>query len=383
MHGSDPVILRQTGVRRAGPADPRGSDHRGPRPDRPRTGPHSVGCRPDLEGDRRWMAWVLALAVGFTALTVVRSVQVGILVRDPHGAFFASRLALSLGLFVILAAVDAGARVARPHWSWGNARRSLRRRWPTRRLAVALTGLLAYHLVYFSYHNLKSWVVFNTPRDAMLLRWDRTLFLGHSPAVLLHDLLGQHVAAFVLTVIYESFSSLVSVSVVAALVFTTRLRDGLVFIASALWVWILGVGSYYVIPSLGPFDSAPQEFAGLPHTMIQGTQASYLAQREYLLSHPQASDAFAQVSAFASLHVAVTFVIVLMARYYGLRRTTRVLAAFLVATVVATVYLGWHFAVDDIAGLAIGGLAVFLGRLMVYPRGRSAVPPGSRAGGDA
>ena len=29
----------------------------------------------------------------------------------------------------------------------------------------------------------------------MLLRWDRWLFFGHSPAVLLHDLLGQDVAA--------------------------------------------------------------------------------------------------------------------------------------------------------------------------------------------
>ena len=40
--------------------------------------------------------------------------------------------------------------------------------------------------------------------------------------------------------------------------------------------------------------------------MIQDTQARYLGQRAYLLAHPAASDAFAQISAFASLHVAVT-----------------------------------------------------------------------------
>ena len=42
-----------------------------------------------------------------------------------------------------------------------------------------------------------------------------------------------------------------------------------------------------------------------------------------------------------------------MASYYGLRRTTRVLAVFLCGTILATIYLGWHFAVDDVAGLAI------------------------------
>ena len=39
-----------------------------------------------------------------------------------------------------------------------------------------------------------------------------------------------------------------------------------------------------------------------------------------------------------------------MARYYGLRILSWVVFAFLVGTVLATVYLGWHFAVDDVAG---------------------------------
>jgi len=159
-------------------------------------------------------------------------------------------------------------------------------------------------------------------------------------------------------------------------------RDGYVFIASAMWAWILGVGSYYLIPSLGPFSSAPQEFAGLPHTMIQDTQAKYLAQRDYLLAHPHAGDAYAQISAFASLHVAVTFVILLMARYYGLRRLALALTAYLVAIIIATVYLGWHYAVDDIAGLVIGYLAVLLGRLMIYPPGTRGTQPTSASTSD-
>jgi membrane-associated phospholipid phosphatase len=89
-----------------------------------------------------------------------------------------------------------------------------------------------------------------------------------------------------------------------------------------------------------------------------------------MLADPQASDAFAQISAVASLHVGVTTVIWLMARHYGLRKTSRVLGIFLIGTILATVYLGWHFFVDDVAGLAKGFAACWLGARTVYPRGR-------------
>lgn len=319
--------------------------------------------------DLRSAAWMLrlwAVVAAFAAVTIVSSVRVGIPLRDPHGAVLLSRVALSASIFAVLVVIDGAWRTS--------SRRTLRTvfetvrlRWTPRRLAAAGSVLLAYHLVYFCYHNLKSWDVFNGPRDRLLLRWDRWLFLGHDPATLLHQVLGEHHAAYVLLVVYESFSTLVSISVVAAVVFVPRLREGAVFIASMLWVWILGVASYYAIPSLGPFWSAPHVFSGLPHTMVQDTQARYLSQRAGLLAHPSAHDSFAQVSAFASLHVAVTCVIVLMASYYGMRRTSLVLTVFLCATILATVYLGWHFVVDDIAGLAIAWVSVQLGRRTVRP----------------
>ncbi|MGZ4468971.1 MAG: phosphatase PAP2 family protein [Nocardioidaceae bacterium] len=333
------------------------------------------GPRPD-EPDRRALALVWAVVAVFAAVAAFWSRHVGIPFRDPDGEIFVNKSAISLGIFAVLVLVDACVRAGRRDWSVQRATAVLRERWTGRRLALALSGLLAYHLVYFCYHNLKSWDVFNTVRDGFLLRVDSWLFLGHTPAVLLHDLLGRHVAAYLLLVVYESFPTLVSFAFVAAVVFTRRIRDGYVFLAAGLWIWILGVGSYYLIPSLGPFHAAPQVFAGLPHTMVTDTQARYMAQRAYLLQHPGAHDAFAQVSAFASLHVGVTTVILLMVRYYGMKRATRAMTVFLAGTIVATVYLGWHFAVDDVAGLLIGWLAVRLGQWMIYPRGRPAPEPG-------
>jgi hypothetical protein len=326
-------------------------------------------AKTDVEASHWWLVGVWVLVAAFALLTLIASVRIGIPLRDPNGEILRLRVAISLGIFLVLVLLDA-ARRAGKHWR-SRIGLVIRRRWTARRLTLALTGLLAYHLVYFCYHNLKSWDVFNRPRDDMLLAWDRWLFFGHDPAVLLHDLLGRHVAAYVLMVIYVSFSTLVSVAFVAAVVVPDRIRDGYVFMASMLWIWILGVGCYYLIPSLGPFDSAPEQFRGLPHTIIQESQAGLMAQRAHLLAHPQAADAFAKVSAFASLHVGVSAVLLLMARYYGLRRVTVAMTVYVPATVIATVYLGWHFAVDDVAGLAIAYLAVLFGRWMIYPTGRS------------
>jgi membrane-associated phospholipid phosphatase len=321
----------------------------------------------DGQPSSRWLLPVWGVVVVFGAVTLVRSAQVGIGLRDPHGAILRSRLALTAGIFVVLVLVDAVRRARRDGVPLRHLVALIREKWTPRRLALSWSGLLAYHLVYFCYHNLKSWDVLNRPRDQMLLEWDRWLFAGHSPAVLLHHLLGTHLAAYVLMVVYESFSTLVSVAVVAAVVVPDRMRDGYVAIASGLWIWILGTLSYYAIPSLGPFHGAPAEFANLPHTMIQDTQHRYMAQRAHLLAHPQAPGAFAQVSAFASLHIGVLTVVWLLARYHRLRWVFRVLAVDVAVTCVATVYLGWHFFVDDLAGLLIGFLAVALGTWMIRP----------------
>jgi membrane-associated phospholipid phosphatase len=65
--------------------------------------------------------------------------------------------------------------------------------------------------------------------------------------------------------------------------------------------------------------------------------------------------------------------ICLIAHLIGLPRWVQVSCwVFLALTEVATVYLGWHFFVDDIAGAAIALISVYLGSRMVYPRGRPA-----------
>jgi hypothetical protein len=324
----------------------------------------------------RLVASLWVVVVVFGVVTLVRSAQLGIPLRDPGGAMFRGRLTSAVVLVLVLAAADVVVRTALRDRSWHGLGRTVRDRWSTGRLLAVAAGLLAYHVVYVCYRNLKSWDALNTSRDSDLLAFERGIFLGHSPAVLLHDLLGTHDAAYVLAVIYKSFTYLVPLSVAGSLALIPDVRRAYLFLCSAVWVWILGVASYYLIPTLGPFASAPQEFADLARTGITGSQGGYLVQRAHFLADPSAGDAFVSISAFASLHVGFTCMVLLVARLYGWRRTTQVLAVYLAAVMVATVYFGWHFVVDDVAGVLLAVLAVTLGRITVHvgSRGRDRAP---------
>lgn len=301
----------------------------------------------------------------FVIIGITKSVSIDIPFRDPRGEWLETRLLFTAGLLVGLSLLDAWWRNG---WALRGLPTTLRSRWSPGRLGVVLGALAAYHTTYFVYHNLKSWDVFNTSRDAWLAKVDKAIFFGHSPASLLHDLLGTHYATYFLTAWYESFGTIVVVAFVACVVLCTRMRQGLVFLASMVWVWIFGVACYYAIPSLGPFNESPADFAALPHTVIKVNQVRYMAQRADLLADPSAPGAAAQVSAFASLHIGVSTVIWLMLGYYGFRTLFRLMGLYVALTVVATIYLGWHFFLDDVAGFLIAVAAVRLGRLVIYPR---------------
>lgn len=318
----------------------------------------------------RLTAAIWSMALAFGVVTLARSEVMGIPVRDPGGRMFVGRLTSAFTLLVVLVLVDAVVRAvlrdrrlrALPRGFVG----VLRERWTLRRTALAVSGLVAYHVVYVSYRNLKSWDAFNDPRDQHLLDLERTLFLGHSPAELLHSLLGTDHSAVVLAAIYDSFVYVVVAAVVGSVALLPRIRDAYVMLLAGAWVWILGVASYYLVPTLGPFASAPQEFAHLRPTAVTTAQAQYLLDRAHLLTQPSAPDAFASISAFASLHTAFTCTILLVALTLRWRVVAAVLGVYLAGVVLATVYFGMHFVVDDLAGVLIAFLAVALARLTVH-----------------
>lgn len=324
--------------------------------------PHVVAC--------------VCVTIAFLAIAQSVSLHIGIPIRDPEGALLGKRMVspvLLMGLFAYLDSLRRAVSMRRR----GTTERVLplsvvvfRERWWWKRLTLAVLGFLSFAFTYLGYRNLKSFVSLINYRsyDQQMLDLDRWLAFGNDPARELHDLLGTHLAANVLSWTYLVYLPLVPVTVSAALAFVERMREAYVLVATYMWCWILGTISYYAIPTLGPFAVHPSPFESLPSTSVSRLQRALENQRLELHADNIGEPVVGGIAGFASLHVGVVVAVIFLMAYFRQRLLFWASVLYLVPTVIATLYFGWHFIADDIAGAFLGWFAFLLGRVTVYPR---------------
>ncbi len=287
--------------------------------------------------------------------------------RDPDGVSLPTWFRLPV-IVASAVALDVAARwVLLVRRGGTPARAALRtvlvERWNRDQIRFTLSGLVTWYVAYVAFRNLKSYVPFVTDRiaDPELARLDRFLWLGNDPAVVLHDVLGTTWANSVMAAVYLIWIGLVPATLAIALVWTRRSTAGAWYVTAISLDWLLGVALYYAVPSLGPTYSSPEWFAALPHTPNTSVRDTLLADRIEVLAGPWDTHTVQTIAAFASLHVAVMVTVCLVAEAMRLPALVRIAAwTFLALTVVATIYLGWHFFVDVIAGVGVGVAAVAL-----------------------
>jgi hypothetical protein len=252
-------------------------------------------------------------------------------------------------------------------------RRVRRERWTLARCVAVGGGILGFYLSYAAYRNLKAIVPLLRPDtlfDRRLASLDRDLFLGHDPAVLLHSLLGTGITAHILSSGYVVFIVFLPLSLALALVFAPNLRGGLFFATALSANWLIGAGSYFLLPSLGPVYYDPGTYASLPHSEVTHLQAVLMDQRVAFLAHPTTATPQA-IAAFASLHVSMSLTAALAAHLLGLGRRMKIaLWVWLGLTLLDTIYLGWHYVLDDFGGVAIAVLALVFARALTGPISR-------------
>jgi hypothetical protein len=305
----------------------------------------------------------------------------GIGLRDPDGVI-GTRLLLVFAMVGGFWALDviprgyAAARAAgRPKLA--EIRAVARERWSLQRGGVVFGLIVAFYVTYLCYRNVKSYVPLARPElvDGDLMEMERGWF-GDSPAAVLHDLLGTGITAHVLSSVYLLFLTFVPLSVAAALVWRTDMAGGLWWLSVMSLNWVLGAASYFVLPSLGPAFVAPELFAELPRTGVTALQEVLLEHRQEFLGSPVASGGLQSIAAFASLHVSIVLSGAIVAQLLGAPRILRIgLWIFFVLTTLATIYFGWHYIVDDIAGVGIALVAVTVGARLT---GWKIVPDGRR-----
>src|SRR5215210_5333267 len=340
----------------------------------------------------------LVLAAAMLLVTFGVAAASRLPVRDPDAVVtFRSRIfiiALGLVLFPCLdVLMRGGARAGwrRDRW-WEEMKAVRRERWDRRRMLIAVSAVVSFYITYFAYRNLKSFlpVLREATFDSALLHLDHTLLGGNDPAVLLHDVLGTGIAGQVLSYVYLMYLTFVPISVVAAVAWSRRVAAGVWYVTADNVKWVLGLLSYYLVPSLGPVFVDPPLADQMPVTQVWNLQQLLLVDRVRFLADPAGSGAIQSIAGFASLHVSVLFSAALMAHLLRVWRPLRVLLwALLTLTFLATIYFGWHYLIDDVAGLAIGGASVWLAGVATGWRGlpgrrqmasgRAKAPPGGLA----
>ena len=263
----------------------------------------------------------------------------------------------------------------------GTIRELVKERWQTHwtkeRMTLVVLGTVCFYVTYVCYRNLKSNLPFVRPDperapgevkallfDRELHIVDRVLVFGNDPSDVLHAVFGTGWFAFVLSQIYLTYLPLVIVLVAVWLVWSRNVAYGYWFVTSQVLAWTLGTLSYYLLPTLGPGIQYPSEYTDLPHTPTTDLMESITSGRNSVLYDPTVTDSLNSVAGFASLHVGITLLWALMVQYTIRSKVLHwVFWVNFGLTVIATLYFGWHYVADDIAGVAIAVLAFYWGGL--------------------
>jgi hypothetical protein len=307
------------------------------------------------------------LAVATLILALLVAWSCGVPFRDPDGTTGPTyiRLPAILVLALVLDIVPRVIHRARgSHDMRGTLREVLRERlcWPY--MKFTLVGLIAWYTTYASIRNLKGFVPFVNHHlyDAGFEHLDRALFLGHTPAVVLHQLLGTDAAAHVLSFFYIGWIVLLPFSLAVALVWHRETNIGAWWVTAVAADWVLGVATNFVLPTVGPIYVDPHSFTGLAATTTSNLQGTMWIERMDVLAHPATAGVVQNVAAFASLHVGVAATACFVAHWAGFPRLFRVaMWAFLGVTMIATVYFGWHYVADVVGGLVLGYAGAWIG----------------------
>ena len=316
---------------------------------------------------RFWLAW--AAGVALAGATVVMSLTQGIPIRDPDDVMpaYIQMPLIVLGAIGLDIVPRVLLRAGRPGGGWGHRlaehwRAVVTERWPASHWKFALSGLAAWYLSYAAFRNVKNMAPFVHPHiyDDNLADIDQFLFAGHDPAAVLHAWFGTGLAAHFFSGVYVLWIGLVPATIAIALVWTRHTRAGEWYVTAVAVDWAVGALLYVLLPTVGPIYSDSAEFADLPHTYVSDLQHAMWDDRVSVLADPVGTHALQTIAAFASLHVGIMVTICLIGELIALPRWVRVTSwLFLVATILATVYLGWHFACDVLGGFLLGGFAVW------------------------
>jgi hypothetical protein len=313
---------------------------------------------------------MVLLAIGMAIWAVVLAIALDRRLVDPEGSFLGPsyiRLPLLLAgaLLLDLLPLTIWKSWRAPRTIPSVIRTRLRTHWTRERWTLVALGITCFYVVYVTYRNIKSFLPFviTTKYDRELHLLDHALLFGHDPATLLHTILGTGIAAHVLSYVYLWFLPMVPLVVTAWVVWVRNLSYGYWFVTSQCLAWTLGTISYYALPTLGPGFRYVALYTDLPSTP-SGRLMGSLADTRHNVIAGTVEGAVQSVAGFASLHCGITMLVALMVTYTIDIRWLRIAVwVNFGVTAIATLYFGWHYIADDVAGILIALVSFYVGGL--------------------
>ncbi len=184
--------------------------------------------------------------------------------------------------------------------------------------------------------------------DPLFFELDRLLFFGFSPTRVLLEIK----AWWISEIMFFSYASFyVAFCLMIALAFLKKNLEMLRrLVLGILVIYIIGMALYYLFPSVGPLFTSPNLYAHTSNKYQGILWGGHLA----IQANPATFQAgpYLGVAAFPSLHGAHFLFLMLMAYRYT-RPLTWVYVPWIVLLYLSTIYLGWHYVVDLVAGAAM------------------------------
>jgi hypothetical protein len=307
------------------------------------------------------------LALALSVACVVVAVTHDLPIRDPDGVIVPMYIQLPIICFIAWLLDVLPRALWRVRKQPIGFRRTFKdvvaERWTRKHIVFAVSGLGTWYICYATFRNLKSYVPFVNGHlwDHTLRRIDKAIWLGHEPWNVMHTAFGDHLAAHFFSFVYVAWIVLIPMTLAIALVWTRDPARGSWYVTAIAVDWVLGAALYYALPTLGPIYTSPGDFTQISHTYTSTLESDLLRDRADVLADPHATHAVQTIAAFPSLHVGMMVTVCVFLTLAGMPRWLRMAGwAFLVITVIGTLYLGWHFFVDAIAGGLVGAAAVWV-----------------------
>ena len=184
------------------------------------------------------------------------------------------------------------------------------------------------------------------------IAFEKALFGGNVLNVWIQDLLyvPGRIGPFDVATAAVYFSYFLAPATVSLLLWKFRPSLFPRFACALIVTLTLGLVIYFAVPTAPPWLAAEEGQLGTVHRVIPPFTAALAGD-----AYEEAAASFDQnaVAAMPSLHVALTVVIAGVMAQFG-RMWKRAGIAYVAAMCLALVYLGEHYVIDEIAGIALG-----------------------------